>query len=83
MKPHWFENVRNEYRACRESVALADYSSFTKLDLTSSSSSDGLEVSDFLQYVCSNDVDVPVGAIVSACFSNYLLFIKLILPFYK
>ena len=83
MKPHWFENVRNEYRACRESVALADYSSFTKLDLTSSNSSDGLEVSDFLQYVCSNDVDVPVGAIVSACFSNYLLFIKLILPFYK
>ena len=31
MKPHWFESVRNEYRACRESVANADYSSFHQI----------------------------------------------------
>ena len=66
MKPHWFESVRNEYRACRESVAIADYSSFTKLDLTSS----GSEVVDFLQYVCSNDVDVPIGAILHTGMHN-------------
>lgn len=69
MKPHWFECVRTEYRACRESVALADYSSFTKLDLTGSSPS-GTEVVDFLQYVCSNDVDVPVGAILHTGMHN-------------
>ena len=71
MKPHWFDAVRCEYRACRESVAIADYSSFTKLDLTSS----GTEVVDFLQYVCSNDVDIPVGGIIhtgmSLAFSQY------------
>lgn len=66
MKPHWYECVRNEYRACRETVAIADYSSFTKLDLTSPSS----EVVDFLQYVCSNDVDVPIGAIIHTGMHN-------------
>lgn len=67
MKPHWFKNVRNEYRACRESVALSDFSSFTKLDITSSNSS---ELVDFLQYVCSNDVDVPIGSIIHTGMHN-------------
>ena len=67
MKPQWFENVRNEYRACREAVALADYScTFTKLDLTSA----GSEVVDFLQYVCSNDVDIPIGGIIHTGMHN-------------
>ena len=35
MKPHWFESVRNEYRACRESVANADYSSFHQIGFDS------------------------------------------------
>ena len=61
MKPHWFENVRNEYRACREAMALCDYSTLTKLDITSS----GSEVVDFLQYVCSNDVDIPIGNVIT------------------
>ena len=68
MKPPWFECVRNEYRACREAVALADYSSFTKLDLSSPSGCD--DVVDFLQFVCSNDVDVPVGAILHTGMHN-------------
>jgi hypothetical protein len=38
----------------------------TKLDLTSS----GSEVVDFLQYVCSNDVDVPIGAILHTGMHN-------------
>ena len=67
MKPHWFTNVRDEYRACREAVALVDYScTFTKLDLTSS----GGEVVDFLQRVCSNDVDIPVGGIIHTGMHN-------------
>lgn len=36
-KPHWFDTVQREYWACRESVGLADYSSFTKIDLKVSS----------------------------------------------
>lgn len=32
-KPPWFDNVAEEYRACREAVGMCDYSSFTKIDL--------------------------------------------------
>lgn len=33
-KPDWFDFVAKEYEACRETVGLCDYSSFTKIDLT-------------------------------------------------
>lgn len=33
-KPDWFDIVTREYEACRETVGLCDYSSFTKIDLT-------------------------------------------------
>lgn len=56
-KPEWFGLVESEYRACRERIGLADYSSFTKIDLWSK----GTEIVDFLQYLCSNDVDIPIG----------------------
>lgn len=36
-KPPWFEAVKSEYEACRERVALLDYSSFTKLEVWVSS----------------------------------------------
>ncbi|KAI5700708.1 hypothetical protein M8J75_002244 [Diaphorina citri] len=65
-KPHWFELVAEEYEACRETVGLSDYSSFTKLDLASP----GTEVVDLLQYLCSNDVDVPVGSIIHTGMQN-------------
>lgn len=65
-KPDWFDIVANEYAACRERIGLADYSSFTKIDLWSS----GREVVDFLQYMCSNDMDVPVGSIVHTGMQN-------------
>lgn len=32
-KPAWFENVREEYLACRRGVAIMDMSSFTKFEL--------------------------------------------------
>ncbi|XP_076649789.1 pyruvate dehydrogenase phosphatase regulatory subunit, mitochondrial [Halictus rubicundus] len=65
-KPPWFEPVNNEYAACRERVGLSDYSSFTKIDLWSND----LEVVDLLQYLCSNDVDVPVGSIIHTGMQN-------------
>ncbi|CAH1984235.1 unnamed protein product [Acanthoscelides obtectus] len=65
-KPPWFDCVAKEYEACRERVGLADYSSFTKIDLWS----EGNEVVDALQYVCSNDVDVPVGSIIHTGMQN-------------
>ncbi|CAH1102942.1 unnamed protein product [Psylliodes chrysocephalus] len=55
-KPPWFDFVAKEYQACQESVGISDYSSFTKIDLWSK----GNEIVDALQFVCSNDVDVPV-----------------------
>ncbi|KAI5640956.1 aminomethyltransferase folate-binding domain-containing protein [Phthorimaea operculella] len=65
-KPHWFDTVQREYWVCREAVGLADYSSFTKIDLQSQ----GREVVDTLQYLCSNDVDVPVGSIIHTGMQN-------------
>ncbi|KOX71509.1 Pyruvate dehydrogenase phosphatase regulatory subunit, mitochondrial [Melipona quadrifasciata] len=66
-KPPWFEAVSNEYAACRETIGLSDYSSFTKIDLWSN----GMEVVDFLQYLCSNDVDVSVGGIIHTGLQNH------------
>ncbi|KAL2723148.1 hypothetical protein V1477_019739 [Vespula maculifrons] len=66
-KPPWFERVSLEYATCRESIGLSDYSSFTKIDLWSN----GMEVVDLLQYLCSNDVDVPVGSIIHTGMQNY------------
>ncbi|KAG1684347.1 Pyruvate dehydrogenase phosphatase regulatory subunit, mitochondrial [Nymphon striatum] len=67
-KPNWFENVMREYKACRQSVAMVDYSSFTKLELWSR----GTQVVDTLQYLCSNDVDIPIGGIVHTGMQNHL-----------
>ena len=59
-KPSWFESVKEEFVASRESVSLCDYSSFAKMDIWSG----GLEVVDFLQFMCSNDIDIPIGHII-------------------
>lgn len=58
--------MADEYAACRERVGISDYSSFTKIDLWSK----GNEVVDALQYVCSNDVDVPIGSIIHTGMQN-------------
>lgn len=62
-KPHWFNVVAEEFAASRETVSLTDYSSFAKMDLWSG----GTEVVDFLQRLCSNDVDIPIGKDVADC----------------
>lgn len=65
-KPPWFDFVAAEYAACRESLGISDYSSFTKIDMWSK----GNEVVHALQFVCSNDVDVPVGSIIHTGMQN-------------
>ena len=58
-KPPWFNEVDAEFLAARSRVAVCDYSSFAKFDLWSS----GSEVVQFLQKLCSNDIDMPIGHI--------------------
>lgn len=65
-KPPWFYNAADEYAACRERVAILDYSSFTKFDVWSK----GSDVVQALQYLCSNDVDIPVGGIIHTGMQN-------------
>ncbi|KAL3275748.1 hypothetical protein HHI36_020494 [Cryptolaemus montrouzieri] len=65
-KPHWFDRVGLEYESCREGIGLSDYSSFTKIDIWSK----GNEVVKALQYICSNDVDVPVDSIIHTGMQN-------------
>ena len=65
-KPSWFEIVREEFKATRENVSIIDYSSFAKFDIFSAKN----EAVEFLQYMCSNDVDVPIGTIVNTGMHN-------------
>ena len=65
-KPHWFEAVEKEFKATRENVSIIDYSSFAKFDIFSA----GSEAVEFLQYMCSNDIDVPIGTIVNTGMHN-------------
>ena len=58
-RPSWFEAVRREHLACRESVAVFDQSSFAKLLVT------GRDAARFLERVCSNRIEsIPVGKLV-------------------
>lgn len=59
-KPRWFNIVKREYNACRKGVAVIDMSSFTKYELKSANRS----VIDFLQYLCANNIDRPIGTVV-------------------
>ncbi|CAI4231607.1 unnamed protein product [Auanema sp. JU1783] len=57
-KPSWFERVASEYEACRERVGLMDMSSFSKFDIS------GPDAVKFLQYLCSANIDRPIGSTV-------------------
>ncbi|MEM7489161.1 MAG: FAD-dependent oxidoreductase [Pseudomonadota bacterium] len=54
----WFGNWAAEHAALREGVGLYDMSSFGKLRI------EGPEAAAFLDHVCANRLDVPVGRIV-------------------
>ncbi|XP_068943759.1 pyruvate dehydrogenase phosphatase regulatory subunit, mitochondrial [Petaurus breviceps papuanus] len=59
-KPDWFDIVESEVKCCKEAVCVIDMSSFTKFEIISP----GAEDFELLQYLFSNDLDVPVGHIV-------------------
>jgi 4-methylaminobutanoate oxidase (formaldehyde-forming) len=55
---NWFGCHAAEHRAARETVALFDQSSFSKLTFK------GRDAVNVLQRLCGNDVDVPIGKVV-------------------
>lgn len=57
-RQNWFDNQREEHLAIRERVGIFDLTSFGKIRV------EGRDATTFLQRLCSNDVDVPVGRIV-------------------
>jgi glycine cleavage system T protein len=57
-RPSYWAHVAREHRAVRERVGLLDMTSFGKLDVT------GSGALAFLQRLCANDVDRPVGSLV-------------------
>ncbi|KAK3885748.1 hypothetical protein Pcinc_010060 [Petrolisthes cinctipes] len=81
-KPIFLESVREEYQACREGVGVIDLSSFTKIEVTSvgldkykqfdaeETKSGGNQVVEFLQKLCSNDVNLPVAGVVHSGMQN-------------
>ncbi|XP_013416036.1 pyruvate dehydrogenase phosphatase regulatory subunit, mitochondrial isoform X2 [Lingula anatina] len=66
-RPSWFDAVASEYWACKEGVGLFDMSYVTKIELKSA----GTEVVDFLQKMCSNDIDKPVGTVIHTGVHNH------------
>jgi len=54
-RQNWFERVGREHRAAREAVALFDMTSLTKFMVQ------GPGAEETLQYLCANDVAVPIG----------------------
>ncbi len=63
-KPHWLPWVIEEQRATRETVALYDQSSFSKLQLQ------GHGALAVLQRLCANDIDIPVDKMVYTAMLN-------------
>jgi 4-methylaminobutanoate oxidase (formaldehyde-forming) len=61
---HWSTAIAAEALATRRSAALFDESSFAKIEIA------GSGACDFLQRVCANDVDRPVGSIVYTSMLN-------------
>ncbi len=57
-RQNWFENAGREHAAVRERVGLFDMSSFGKIRV------EGRDALAFLQRVCANQMDVPVGRLV-------------------
>ncbi|MEP6969930.1 MAG: FAD-dependent oxidoreductase, partial [Betaproteobacteria bacterium] len=63
-KPHWLPWVIEEQRATRETVAVYDQSSFSKLQLQ------GHDALAVLQRLCSNEIDIAVDKMVYTAMLN-------------
>jgi glycine cleavage system T protein len=60
----WSPAIGAEHRACRERAALFDESSFATIEV------EGPGASTFLQHLCDNDVDRPVGTVTYTSMLN-------------
>ncbi|XP_043508700.1 pyruvate dehydrogenase phosphatase regulatory subunit, mitochondrial-like isoform X2 [Frieseomelitta varia] len=65
-KPKFFDYMKEEFIACKEGVGIIDMSSFSKIEIKSSR----WEVVNYLQQLCSNDANIPVGNIVHTGMQN-------------
>ncbi|ESO90301.1 hypothetical protein LOTGIDRAFT_233822 [Lottia gigantea] len=65
-KPAWFEFTQDEYWACKERVCLIDMSNFAKFEIKSA----GNEALEYLQYLCSNNIDLEKGTIIHTGMQN-------------
>ncbi len=61
---HWSPSIEVEALAARRSVAMFDETSFAKIEVA------GAGATGFLQRLCANDLDVPVGRIVYTSMLN-------------
>jgi sarcosine dehydrogenase len=57
-RPNWFDAVAREHRACRESAALFDASSFAKFLVT------GRDAESALNWICANNVAREPGRVI-------------------
>jgi len=56
--PNWFEHVAAEHKHARDKVVLIDQSSFSKFEI------EGPGALDFLNHLCANQIDKPVGKVI-------------------
>lgn len=63
-RPQWVDWCIAEQQACRSGVAIFDQTSFSKYRIS------GDDAVSALQYICSADVDVPVGRAVYTAMLN-------------
>jgi len=56
--PNWFEHVAAEHENARKNVVLIDQSSFCKLEVS------GTGALAFLNHLCANQIDQPVGKVI-------------------
>jgi glycine cleavage system aminomethyltransferase T/glycine/D-amino acid oxidase-like deaminating enzyme len=63
-RQNWHERVELEHHAARRDVAIFDQTSFGKILVQGSGAEQAL------QYVCANDVEVPVGKVVYTALLN-------------
>ena len=61
---HWSPAIEVEALACRDTAALFDETSFSKLEVR------GQGALAFLQRVCANDIDRPLGTVVYTALCN-------------
>ena len=63
-RPHWHGTVEREVRAAHERAAVFDQSTFGKLDVT------GPDACGFLDRICANRMDRPVGRAIYTSMLN-------------